>query len=250
MKIFITLSFTLIAFYHSSAQIIVKGTVLDKTKTNFVEAATVLTTSGKIAFTDSLGKYTIETKKGDSIYFKYNNKPTQKFAVDVIPNTDEFDVSLQIPIKGRYNLLQEVTVFSKSYKSDSIDNREAYAKVFSYHKPGLQTSVLDVGGVGLDANEIINIFRFKRNKRLQKFQEFLEKDEQEKYVNYRFNKRFVKRITQLSGAALDSFMIWYKPTYSFASSSGELEFNQYILNASYHFKKMMQIGEAKKEDGN
>ncbi len=247
MKIFITLLFTVIVFYNCSSQIIVKGTVLDKSKTNFVEAATVLTSSGKISFTDSLGKYSIEAKKGDSIYFKYNNKPTQKFAVDAIPNTNEFDIALQIPIKGRYSLLKEVTVFSKNYKSDSTENREAYAKVFSYHKPGLQTSVVSGGGVGLDADEIINIFRFKRNKRLQKFQEFLEKDEQEKYVNYRFNKRFVKRITQLSGAALDSFMIWYKPSYSFVASSDEVAFNQYILNASYHFKKMMQVGEAKKE---
>ena len=69
----------------------------------------------------------------------------------------------------------------------------------------------------------------------------------EKYVNYRFNKIFVRRVTQLKSPLLDTFLVWYRPTYEFASTSSELDFNQYILNASYHFKKTFIAGEAKKE---
>ncbi len=220
---------------------------MDNSKINFVEAVGVMSTGGKIAVTDSLGKYSIQTTIDDSLYFIYNNKPTQKFAVNKIPNTAEFNISIHIAVKSRYSLLKEVVVYSKNYKQDSAENRENYGEIFSYKKQGIQTSISPGGGVGLDANELINAFRFKRNKRLKAFQQRLEADEKEKYVNYRFNKTFVRRITQLQGPALDSFLMWYRPTYEFAATSSEIEFNQYILNASYHFRKTIGSGEAKKE---
>ena len=89
---------------------------------------------------------------------------------------------------------------------------------------------------GVDINELINIFRFKRNKRLKAFQNRLETQEQEKYVNYRFNKIFVKRITNLSDELLDNFLIIYRPSYEFITSIDEVGFNQYVLNASYDYK--------------
>lgn len=220
---------------------------MDNSKINFVEAVGVMSTGGKIAVTDSLGKYSIQTTIDDSLYFIYNNKPTQKFAVNKIPNTAEFNISIHIAVKSRYSLLKEVVVYSKNYKQDSAENRENYGEIFSYKKQGIQTSISPGGGVGLDANELINAFRFKRNKRLKAFQQRLEADEKVKYVNYRFNKTFVRRITQLQGPALDSFLMWYRPTYEFAATSSEIEFNQYILNASYHFRKTIGSGEAKKE---
>ena len=221
---------------------------MDNSKINFVEAVGVISTGGKIAVTDSLGKYSIQAANEDSLYFIYNNKPTQKFAVSKMPNTAQFDISLHIPVKSRYSLLKEVVVYSKNYKQDSAANRENYGEIFSYKKAGIQTSVTPGGGVGLDVNEIINAFRFKRNKRLKAFQQRLEADEKEKYINYRFNKVFVRRITQLQSPALDSFLIWYRPTYEFAATSSEIEFNQYILNAFYHFKKTAPAAEQKKEN--
>lgn len=250
MRIISTFIFLFLCRFTLTAQIIVSGTVMDNTKINFVEAVGVISTGGKITVTDSLGKYNIQASSEDSLYFIYNNKPTQKFAVSKMPNTAQFDISLHIPVKSRYSLLKEVVVYSKNYKQDSAANRENYAEIFSYKKQGIQTSVSPGGGVGLDANELINVFRFKRNKRLKAFQQRLEADEKEKYVNYRFNKIFVRRITQLQSPALDSFLIWYRPTYEFISTTSELEFNQYVLNASYHFKKTIGTGEAKKEEGN
>ena len=248
MRIIFTSILLLLCVLSATAQITVSGTVLDNSKINFVEAVGVMSTGGKIAVTDSLGKYSILTAADDSLYFIYNNKPTQRFAVNKIPNTAQFDISLHIPVKSRYSLLKEVVVYSKNYKQDSAENRENYGEIFSYKKQVLQTSISPDGGVGLDANAIINAFRFKRNKRLKAFQQRLEEDEKEKYVNYRFNKIFVRRITQFQSPALDSFLVWYRPSYEFASTSNEMEFNQYILNASYHFKKTGTAGEAKKEN--
>lgn len=227
----------------------VSGTVFDKSKTNYVENVRVVSSGGMFAITDSLGKYSILVAETDSLNFIYNNKPTQKFAVKSIANPRQFDVSLHISIQGKYSTLKEVIVYAKSYKQDSIENRQTYADVFSYQKPGIQTSITPGGAVGADVNELINIFRFKRNRNLKSFQQRLEQQEQEKYVGYRFNKLFVKRITGLSGNALDSFMVRYRPSYFFTSNSSEISFNEYVLNAFYRYQIIMPVlFPAKKEE--
>jgi hypothetical protein len=216
-------------------------------KINYVEGVRVISTGGKMAFTDSLGRYSIPTCMNDSLFFIYNNKPTQKFAVNKIEQPDKFDISLLIPVKSKYTVLKEVIVYSKSYKQDSAENRDTYAKIFAYRKPRVQTSVTPGGGVGMDVNELINMFRFRRNKRLKSFQDILEANEKEKFIDNRFNKVFVRRITQLKGTQLDSFRVWYRPTFEFASTASEIDFNQSVLNSLYHYRKITK-GEAKKEE--
>ncbi|MDB5202294.1 MAG: hypothetical protein JWQ27_1703 [Ferruginibacter sp.] len=232
----------------SGAQITISGKVLDITKINYVEYVRVVSTGGMFAITDSMGRYSILVRETDSLTFWYNNKPTQSFAVSSIPDPNEFDISLRIPVKARYSMLKEVTVYAKSHRQDSLENRKEYADIFEYKKPGLSTSITPGGGVGADVNELINIFRFKRNKRLKSFQNRLEQQEQDKYVDYRFNKLLIRRLTSLSGNELDSFMRWYRPTYDFTAASDEVSFNQYILNAFYHYKKTVPASPAKKED--
>jgi hypothetical protein len=235
---FIVLYFLVIPVF---SQIKVTGTVFDKSNINYVEAVSVFSTGGKIVLTDSMGRYSIQTKMGDSLYFVYNNKPTQKFAVSSIANTEQFDISIHVPVKSRIKMLQEVIVYSKNYKLDSAENRETYAKFFNFKKSSFQTSIAPSGSVGLDANELINMFRFRRRKQMQQFQNWLEKEEQEKYVNYRFSKVFVRRITQLTSPALDTFLVWYRPSYRFTTTSSLVDFNQYVLNASYHFRNIMGL---------
>jgi hypothetical protein len=236
LRYLLPITLLVLLFSVTHAQNRVSGTVFDSSRINFVPGVRVINNAGQFAITDSLGKYTITVAEKDSLAFIFNNKSTIKFAVHTAPNPNQFDVALQVPYKGKYKILKEVVVRSKSYKEDSIANREAYAKIFNFQKPTIQTSIGPGGTVGADANEIINMFRFKRNKRLKAFQLRLEEAEQEKYITYRFNKILVKRITHLEGKQLSFFMMMYRPTYEFASNADELVFNQYILNASYKYK--------------
>ena len=213
-----------------------------------MENARVVSTGGLFAVTDSMGRYSINTSEKDSLTFYYNGKPTQKFAVRSVTDPAHFDISLRIKIKGKYSMLKEVVVFSKSYRQDSLENRQEYADIYDYTKPGIKTFISPTGGVGADVDELINIFRFKRNKRLKAFQRRLETQEQEKYVDFRFNKLTVRRITGLQGGLLDTFLLWYRPDYEFARSSDEMAFNQYVLNAFYEFSRMMPVPPAKKEE--
>ncbi|MBI3882824.1 MAG: hypothetical protein HY305_01005, partial [Sphingobacteriales bacterium] len=112
------------------------------------------------------------------------------------------------------------------------------AKYFNYHKPGVATSSSDYSGTpGLDLDEFINIFRFKRNKHLRFMQQRLIEQEQEKYIDYRFNKILVKRITKLEGEELNDFIKEYRPDFNFTQTSTLTDFYQYILNSSYKFKR-------------
>ena len=196
------------------------------------------------AITDSTGHYEIVTTDRDSLTFIYLNKPTAKFAVKQIKNIGNFDIALHVRVVEKFKTMKEVKVYTKNFRQDSMENRLYYKKYFNYEKPGVATSINPgSGSVGMDLDEFINIFRFKRNRQLRKMQDRLLEQEQENYIKYRFNKTAVKRITRLEGVNLANFMALYQPGFEFTQMATTAEFYQYILNASYQFKKELLIKE-------
>ena len=61
--------------------------------------------------------------------------------------------------------------------------------------------------------------------------------EQEKYVQYRFTKRFVIKLTRLEGEDLDRFMDFCKPSYEVLGLLNDLELGYYIQKKFEEFKK-------------
>lgn len=233
---------------NSSAQLTISGTVFDSSKIIPVKGVVIKSSTGIMTVTDSTGHYNIVATDKDSLTFIYLNKPTARFAVKKIEDIGNFDISLHITVLEKFKTLKEVRVFSKSFREDSITNRNEYSKYFNFQKPGISTTSSEYGGgAGLDLDEFINIFRFKRNKRLKYMQNRVLEQEQENYINYRFNKSTVKRITHLDGENLKSFMLTYRPDFVFTQTSSTVTFYQYILNSSYKFKREKLIEEGKKE---
>lgn len=224
----------LLASQSALAQYKIKGTVYDSTRNYPLELVSVLTTAGKGTVTNAEGVYEIEVAEKDSIWFSYLGKPTVKFPVLKIANPFGFDISLKVNV----TVLKEVKIRPRNYKQDSAQNRLDYAKVFNYKKPGLKTVTPQYGvGAGFDLNEIINMFRFKRNRSMLSFQKRLLEQEREKSVTHRFNKALVRRLTLLDGAELDSFMLVFRPSYEFTMSTGDYDFQQYIKTAHARFKR-------------
>jgi hypothetical protein len=240
IKILLIISLGMLLAQSSPAQsVMVSGTVLDSTRTLIVRSVKVTSTSGAIAYTDSVGHYNILVNPDDSIAFFYRGKSTTWFPVADMKYTRTFDIALQVRIEDRYQTLKEVIVISKSYRQDSLENREKYSKIFNGSTGGLRlTETGAQGGTpGLDPNEIINMFRFRRNRNLKAFQKRLLDEEMDKFIAYRFNKSLVKRITGLQGAELGTFMEHYKPSYDFTVMATEYEFHSYILEASKLYRK-------------
>ncbi len=221
----------------------VRGMVYDSSRNYPLEAVSVLSTSGKGTVTNAEGFYQIEVTEKDSIWFSYLNKPTIKFPVLKIVNPMGFDISLLVNVPT----LKEVKIRPKNYKQDSLQNRIDYAKIFNYQKPKLLPTMNGMG-VGFDLDEIINMFRFKRNRSLASFQRRLLLEEQDKFVDHRFNKALVRRLTMLESPELDSFMLLYRPSHTFTIMTGDYEFQYYIKAAFSRFKKGLPPAVAIKEE--
>ncbi len=232
----------LLAGGQAFCQVTISGSVYDMSKTRPLEGVSVLSTSGKGTTTDMLGNYAIEVREKDSIYFSYLNKPTVKFAVTSIANINGFDISVHVPT----NVLPEVRVMPPSYKFDSVQNRKDYAKIFNFRKPGLGISSLPPGaggaGVGLDLDELINVFRFKRTKSMLGFQRRLIQEEEDKFVDHRFNKIIVRKLTGLTGDELEKFMKMFRPSYEFTQVSSDYEFYYFIKQSFRQYRAVFNAG--------
>jgi hypothetical protein len=230
----------------TAQQIRISGRVYDITGKSPLEAVTVLSTSGRGTITDSSGRYGLLVNDDDSIWFSYLNKPTPKYAVRAITNTYNFEILLHVNVSE----LRPVRVMPPSYKRDSIQNREDYAKAFNFQKPGLGTSINPGtgAGVGLDINELINMFNFRKNRRMLAFQERLLREEEEKFIYHRFSRALVIRLTDLRGKDLDTFMIRYKPSLEFVQYSTDYEFQSYIKTSYQRFLRLKRmLGDFRKE---
>ncbi|MFZ9387444.1 MAG: carboxypeptidase-like regulatory domain-containing protein [Chitinophagaceae bacterium] len=206
----------------------IRGTVYDSSRNYPLEAVSVLSSSGKGTSTNAEGNYEIYVGAQDSIWFSYLGKPTMKFPVATIYNTLQFDISLHINIPT----LREVKIRPRNYRQDSLQNREDYAKIFNFQKPKLKTVTPQYGaGVGLDLDEIINMFRFRRNRSIASFQKRLLEQEQEKFIDNRYSKALVRRLTLLTGDALDRFMKTYRPAYTFTRFANDYDFQSWIKYA-------------------
>lgn len=237
LRLFTLITAMLLAAPHAHAQLVVQGTVYDSTRIFPVAGVEVENRAGKKVYTDSLGRYSIPVSATDSLVFTYLGKPTPKYPTAGLNNYTQFDIALHIRQAGKLRQLREVQVNSKTYREDSIANREQYRKIFDYQKPGVRPAIDPHSGVvGMDLAEFINMFRFRRNKQLRKMQKRIEEQEKDRYVDYRFNKLLIKRVTRLEGKHLDAFMQQYRPNYNFTTEADIVEFYTYILNASYEYR--------------
>ncbi len=229
------------------SQITVRGTVYNMNRTKPLEAVSVVSTSGKGVVTDSNGNYSITVNERDSISFSYLGRYTMKYPVNMISIYTNFDVALHVEATE----LRQVQVAPKNYHMDSLQNRQDYAKIFNYKKPGIKVSDAGINGagVGLDLDEIINMFRFNRNRRMLAFQRRLIQEEQDNFIDHRFTKLIVKKLTRITSPDLDSFMTRYRPSYNFTKTSTDYEFDEYIKLAAreYRVNKNKSAGEMKKE---
>jgi hypothetical protein len=228
-------------------EVTISGTVYNMYRTRPLDAVSVVCTSGRGTITDSNGNYMIKVRLGDSIYFSYLGRSTVKYPVSEMNILSGFDIALHVdPLE-----LKEVRVMPQNYHMDSVQNRRDYAKAFDFRKPHFVLTSPSSGngpGVGLDLDEIIDMFRFDRNRRALAFQRRLVEEEHDKFINHRFSRYIVKKITRLDNEELDSFMLKYRPSYLFCEIATDYDFLDYIRLAYQQYKKAGRAGEMKREN--
>ncbi|WP_262497276.1 hypothetical protein [Niastella vici] len=220
--------------------------MFDMTQSIPLVSVSVMSTGGTGTVTDSLGRYEIYVKETDSIWFSYLGRGTPKYPVSSIPNQQNFEISLHVNVTE----LKPVMVKQRNYHLDSIENRREYAKAFNYKKPGLGIvkPTTQNAAVGVDLDQLIDVFNFRKNRRMAAFRDRLMEEEKEKYIEHRFNRALVIRLTQLRGAELDTFMVRYKPDLIFIETATDYELQSHIKKSFEKYMKLKQImGELKKE---
>lgn len=244
-KIYLLLFVALISVANTIFAQEIQGRVYDISQKIPLPFVSVLTSSGNGTHTDSTGFYSIRVSKNDSIWFSYLEKVTPKYPVNTISNPAAFDISIQLSAIE----LPNVTVKKPSYHFDSLQNRKEYEKIFNYRKPGLRTTTLSPGsmgaGVGVDLDELINVFRFRRNRNMKFIQNWLIEEEQQKHIDYRFNRTFVKKLTDLDGEQLTDFMKFYRPIYEYVITVNDAELGMYILQCYKQYKEYNQFNKGK-----
>jgi hypothetical protein len=236
---YLYIQFLLAAFFillstSVQAQYKVKGTVYDSSRIYPIESVTVLSSSGKGTVTDSMGRYQLDVSDRDSIWFSFLGKPTPRYPILKIADLSRFDIALRI----KMNVMQEVRVRTHVYKEDSLQNRRDYAKAFDFKRPNISDMTsISSSGVGIDLDEVIRVFQFRKNRSMEKFRERLQEQERQKFVDHKFNKPLVRRLTNLTEADLDKFMLQYRPTYEFALYSSEYDFQYYIKKSGEQYTR-------------
>ena len=212
----------------------VHGTVYNMYRTKPLDRVSVVSTSGKGTATDSNGNYIIVVSLADSIYFSYLGRETGKFPVRDINYSSGFDIALHVdPVT-----LKEVRVMPRSYRDDSIQNRKDYEKYFDYKKPGFKITDGSSGlGAGVDLNSLIEMFQRDKIHRAKAFQGRLIDEEHDKYVDHRFARSVVLKITHLQGDELDSFMVRYRPSYDFCKRATDYDLYDYVKLAFQEYQK-------------
>ncbi len=97
--------------------------------------------------------------------------------------------------------LPEVKVATKNYKLDSLQNRQ--------------------------------------NRQALAFQQRLIQQEHDKYIDHRYTKYLIKKLTHLDGKLLENFMNYYRPSYDEVLLMNDLELGYYIEQCykNYHSGK-------------
>jgi CarboxypepD_reg-like domain len=237
-KFLLLLAFSFVASLAGSRafgqEVTIHGTVYNMYRTKPLDGVSVICTSGRGTATDSNGNYALMVDLKDSISFSYLGKATMKYPIKDINYYSGFDISLHVdPVE-----LKEIRVMPHNYRDDSIQNRKDYEKIFNYKKPGFKITDGSGGlGAGVDLNSLIEMFERNKINRTKAFQRRLEDEEQDKYVDHRFARSVVLKITHLEGDELDSFMVKYRPSYPFCKKATDYDLYDYIKLAFSEYQK-------------
>jgi hypothetical protein len=213
-------------------QVEVHGTVYDRSRYFAMPGVSVMSTSGQGTMTDSTGGYRLRVSRKDSVFFSYLGRATVKFPIRSIDPNSPLDISLAVAVDS----LPLVVVRPKPYRYDSMENRDEYRKIFDYEPDYIGQGQ---GGAGINLDML---FGARRNRQMMALKERLIEEEQEKYVDYRFSRTLVRRITGLDRPALDLFMRMYRPTYDFIKSfENDYDYYKYIKDCGTYFMKTYKI---------
>jgi hypothetical protein len=215
MRPFITLIICSCLALPAFSQQLLKGKIYDKATDSVLAAVTIFnSTRHAYALSSVIGDYAVEVNEGDRLVFT---------AVGYLPDTVKvmnymIDAGYDITMALKNAYLKTVTLRG-GYVQDSLNRREDYAEFYNKSKKQIVSSGGPQNGVGLAISPISFLAGRSKNRKLEAN---LKYQEEQEFVDYSFNRRYVQKLTRLQGDSLLSFMLRYRPSYPFCrAASGE-----------------------------
>jgi len=200
----------------------VSGIVFDKeSKTRIAKVYVLNSSTGQSVFNNLKGEFKINAAQGDELIF---SKPGHYADTIKVKTT----AALAVYMKPMAISLREVTI------RDTLQNPEKQleATKSEYNKIYGSLGYRDIfnlspTGAGISIDALYNSFS-KSGRNAAHLQEIIEKDYKQNVIDYRFNKTFVKGITNLKEPQLSDFMQKYRPGYYTITSASDYDFIAYI----------------------
>jgi hypothetical protein len=178
--------------------------------------------SGELMVTDSSGKWHLTVKNNDLIELYHLNFETIRIRVKNAKSPSYYSLIM----RPKTNKLMNIIVRDKNptYKADSFRRQELYANILI--KP-------DIDEFSASTAPIAQMSRKFQEEQAFKGQYLAW--EKEKFVDYMFNAKQIKKWTGLEGDKLDSFMKTYRPTYEYLRSVSEYNYLMYVKKSLAEF---------------
>ena len=217
-----------------SAQQFLTGKIYKKNSTETLLSVSIHNiTANRYDLSDEDGSFHIQAMPGDHIAFSSVGYRADTITVTASLLTAACPIYLDI----RPQELQAVRVGQYSnYQLDSMDRRKEYAWVYDHdNTPRFARDRQGSDGVGIT----MNIFRNSSSAAKQRIhlEKRLEKEEEDYYVDSRYNKDYVAKITHLKGDSLKEFMRRYRPSYDYCRKAATVDILVYISDSYKQYMK-------------
>ena len=219
--------------YSGIAQHFVTGKILRAESQEFLVSVSIQNkTQHRFDLSDERGAYRIQAATSDVIIISHVGYRADTLVVDSAMLSGNYDIFLE----PRASTLQAVRVGALSnYQLDSTARRQEYSWLYDRGKQPAFEHNRTGDGVGIN----MNIFRHTTG--ADKDRELLLKrivrEEEEYYIDFRYSRDYVSRLTHLKGDSLQAFMEHYRPTYDYCRKAANVDILVFINDSYKQFMK-------------
>lgn len=217
----------------AKGQSLLSGRVYDREKAKPLEYAQIWNkTQSYQVSSDKDGNYRIYAMAGDTILFSALGFETQKLIIDKSLNFYNKNIYMQT---RAFSLPEVMVSGKKSFKADSAERREDYARVYNYKDK--TTGNLIGTAIFHPLSFIEYLYSGKKRENTRKFQKRLVDYEQQKFIDNYYNPDVVGRIAKITDEKeLEAFLKFSRPDYTFLKSANQYDLYYYITSSYKKFK--------------
>ena len=169
--------------------------------------------------TDQLGKFEINGSNEQLLEFRKNGYKITHVRIPAGTIPPYFKIILE------HFWAPQVYVSGSDWKHDSTNEYELYKHELEFPKL-----------TGLDVIQHPFSAMDQRNQQVWAFQDAYKSTQEQKYIDYTFNKPLITKLTGLKGDSLTAYIKRYRPNYEMARNMNEYSLYTYIRRTVYQYR--------------